>query len=355
MSAFNLLDIMNLASKEASAPQTDEYTEIYLSPFDVIPSKENFYSLEGIEELADTFLMDGQQQPTTLGRVNGKFIIVNGHRRNEANRLNVNRGYNQFSKVRYWYKDMTEAQLELCLLIGNAYNRVLSDYEKMEQAVRLKKALIKYRDEDKREITGTLRNIIADHIGVKPTQIAQYEVIDKQVNENLKEQFKSGNIGVTAAYEARKLDEEEQNELADKLQEGEKIQAKDVAALVQEKMQEQEQKNKADQKATQDAVKKAEEAAKRAQDASIQAAQATVAAERAAENADFSATNAVEKQLSESDNMEDARSVAERAMDALRSLLRKVKYISEGDAIVLEEMLIECNEKERAEFRGTEI
>ena len=224
---------------------------------------------------------------------------------------------------------------------------MLSDYEKMEQAVRLKKALIKYRDEDKKEITGTLRNIIADHIGVKPTQIAQYEVIDKQVNENLKEQFKSGNIGVTAAYEARKLDEEEQNELAEKIKEGEKIQAKDVAALVQEKLQEQEQKNEAERKATQDAVKKAEEAAKRAQDASIQAAQATVAAERAAENADFSATNAIEKQLSDSDNMEDSRSVAERAIDVLRSLLRKVKYMNESDVIVLEEMLIECNEKER--------
>ena len=77
-----------------------------------------------------------------------------------------------------------------------------------------------------------------------------------------------------------------------------------------------------------------------------------MAAERAAENADYSAENvkdAIENKMSDSDNMEDSQSVAERAMDVLRSLLRKIKYISEGDVIVLEEMLIECNQKERVD------
>ena len=68
----------------------------------------------------------GQQQPTVLGRVNGEFKIVSGHRRNLANILNIERGHEEFKKVRYLYKDMTGAMFELSLLIGNAYNRELT-------------------------------------------------------------------------------------------------------------------------------------------------------------------------------------------------------------------------------------
>lgn len=58
----------------------------------MVPSEENFYSQDNIEELADSFLAVGQQQPTVLARTDGKFIIVSGHRRNLANIMNLERG-----------------------------------------------------------------------------------------------------------------------------------------------------------------------------------------------------------------------------------------------------------------------
>lgn len=61
----------------------------------------------------------------------------------------------------------------------------------------------------------------------------------EQINNNLtpeaKEQFKAGNLGITAAYETSKLDEDEQNEIAQQAAAGEDIRAKEIAAKVAEK------------------------------------------------------------------------------------------------------------------------
>ena len=134
---FSFMDILNAQSKaDAKTAAVTEYTEIYLNPYDVEETESNFYSQESIEELADAILAVGQQQPTVLGRIDGKYKIISGHRRNKANRLLIDRGYEQYKSVRYLYKDITPAGLELSLLVGNAFNRELTSYEKTEQAAR---------------------------------------------------------------------------------------------------------------------------------------------------------------------------------------------------------------------------
>ena len=235
MAKFGINDIVNAKSKAAGTSAVSEYTEIWLSPYDVKPSENNFYSQENIEELADSFLAVGQQQPTVLGRVNGEFQIVSGHRRNLANIMNIERGHEEFKKVRYLYKDMTGAMFELSLLIGNAYNRELTAWEKTQQAQRLKEALLRAKEEDGLEVTGKLRDIIAELMNESPTNIARMESINNNATPEIKEQLKSGNIGITSAYEAAKLTPEEQKEIADKAAAGEDVRAKEIAAKVAEK------------------------------------------------------------------------------------------------------------------------
>lgn len=79
---FGLNDILNAKSRAAAAGRVEDYEEIYLSPYEVRAAPENTHqSLENIEELADSFLHVGQEQPTVIARVNGEFRIVDGHRR----------------------------------------------------------------------------------------------------------------------------------------------------------------------------------------------------------------------------------------------------------------------------------
>ena len=232
---FGINDILNAKSRTAGAGTVSEYTEIWLNPYEVKPSESNFYSQENIEELADSFLAVGQQQPTVLGRVNGEFRIVSGHRRNLANIMNIERGHEEYNKVRYLYKDMSAAMFELSLLIGNAYNRELTAWEKTQQAQKLKEALLRAKKEDGLEITGKLRDIIADLLNESSTNVARMDAINNNATPEVKEQLKSGNIGITAAYEAAKLPEEEQREIAAAAAAGGNVRAKEIAAKVAEK------------------------------------------------------------------------------------------------------------------------
>lgn len=233
---FSFMDIMNAQSKAAAGAGTiDKYTEIYLSPFEVKAAESNFYSQDNIQELADSFLAVGQQQPTVLARIDGEYVIISGHRRNEANKLLAEQGHEEYKKVRYLYRDMTRATFELSLIVGNAFNRELTPYEKTEQATRLKAALIRAKKEDGLEIKGRLRDIIADLLGESTTNIGRMESIENNLTPEAKEQFKQGNMGITAAYETSKLPEEEQNAIAAAAAAGEGIRAKEIAEKVQER------------------------------------------------------------------------------------------------------------------------
>lgn len=235
MAKFTMLDILNAQSKNSTSTKVESYTEIYLNPKEVKPSATNFYSQNDIEELADSFLTVGQQQPTVLARINNEYRIVSGHRRNLANCLLLDKGHNEYERVRYLYKDMTEATFELSLLVGNAFNRELTPYEKMEQAARLKKALIRAKEEDGLEIQGRMRDIIAETLKESTSNIARMEQINNNLSDSAKEQFKNGNMGITAAYETSKLAEYDQEEIADRYASGEDVRAKEIAEKVTEK------------------------------------------------------------------------------------------------------------------------
>lgn len=234
MSNFNMMSLVNSKSKGIKEINIEDYKRIKLDPRNVIPSQSNFYSQDNIEELADTFLLVGQQQPTVLGRVNNEFRIISGHRRNLANILNIERGHKEYEEVEYLYKDMTEAFFELSLIVGNAFTRKLTPYEETEQALRLKNALIRARDEDGLEIKGKLRNVVAELMNTSSTQVARMESINNNLTEEAKEEFKKGNLGITAAYETSKLPLDEQKEIAKKVASGEEIKSKDIVTVVQE-------------------------------------------------------------------------------------------------------------------------
>lgn len=156
MAKFGINDILNAKTKAAGQQaQTEGYKEIYLSPYEVKAAQENTHQkLENIEELADSFLHVGQEQPTVLARVNGEYRIIDGHRRNAANILNLERGHKEYEKVLYRFMDMSEAMYELRLLAGNGFTQELTAYEKTRLVERTKAALIRAKEEDGLEIQG---------------------------------------------------------------------------------------------------------------------------------------------------------------------------------------------------------
>lgn len=237
MAKFGINDILNAKTKAAGQQaQTEGYKEIYLSPYEVKAAQENTHQkLENIEELADSFLHVGQEQPTVLARVNGEYRIIDGHRRNAANILNLERGNKEYEKVLYRFMDMSEAMYELRLLAGNGYTQELTAYEKTRLVERTKAALIRAKEEDGLEIQGKMRDLVAAMINESSTNVARMDAINNNATPEIKEQLKEGNLGITAAYEAAKLDEDEQKEIAEKAAAGENVRAKEIAEKVAEK------------------------------------------------------------------------------------------------------------------------
>ena len=141
-----------------------------------------------------------------MARVNGEYRIIDGHRRNAANILNLERGHKEYEKVLYRFMDMSEAMYELRLLAGNGYTQELTAYEKTRLVERTKAALIRAKEEDGLEIQGKMRDLVAAMINESSTNVARMDAINNNATPEIKEQLKEGNLGITAAYEAAKLD-----------------------------------------------------------------------------------------------------------------------------------------------------
>lgn len=311
-----------------SAEDKQDFQEIMLSPYEVEASESNFYSQENIEELADSIRMVGQQQPTVLGRVDGVYKIISGHRRNLANIHNIETGAFPWDyQAKYLYKDMTPAMLELSLIVGNAFNRRLTPYEETEQAARLKAALIRARDEDGLEITGKLRDVVADILQTSRTKVARMDKINNSLEPEAREQFKAGKLGKSAAYETAKLPEEEQRQIAAQAAAGKAVKHKEVAEKVAEKKAEQ-------------AAARAEKAAKKAEAAQTAAAQAGLQAERAAESADTSATLTSAHMNPPEPAEQQEWTTRDWAIYHLRELMGVASYITEDDLIVLQDIIM---------------
>lgn len=361
MAKFGINDILNAKTKAAGQQaQTEGYKEIYLSPYEVKAAQENTHQkLENIEELADSFLHVGQEQPTVLARVNGEYRIIDGHRRNAANILNLERGHKEYEKVLYRFMDMSEAMYELRLLAGNGYTQELTAYEKTRLVERTKAALIRAKEEDGLEIQGKMRDLVAAMLNESSTNVARMDVINNNATPEIKEQLKEGNIGITAAYEAAKLSADDQRAIAAAAGAGEDVRAKEIAQRVAEQVAAKAQE-KAD-KAAESAEKAQIEADQAVADALDKQAQAEEEAEnarqlkryvdnmgKAMENASKAATAAVAaiSKVSETDTEEqpqDSWGVLEWARYTLCCLMEKAEDVSEDNLYKLQEILVESD------------
>lgn len=356
MGKFGINDILNAKAREKGMDAAG-YREIYLDPRGVRDAPENTHQkLEGIEELADSFLTVGQEQPTVLARIKGAYYIIDGHRRNAANLLNLERGHKEYEKVLYRYMDMSEAMYELRLLAGNGYTQPLTAYEKTRLVERTKAALIRAKEEDGLEIQGKMRDLIAAMIGESPTNVARMESISNNATPEVKEQMKNGNMGITAAYEAARLPQEEQKAIAGRLAAGEDIRAKEIAAKVAEKTaakaaEEAEQAKEDYEKQQADSEKEIEKARHKEQEAEEKAKIAEEAAEHAkvlrewvresVSAATKAAADAILK-VSDMDMPKEEWGSAEWVVFTAREIMQQADKVGEDDLYLLHEIMIRC-------------
>ena len=229
---FDMMALMNDKSKaQAAGAGKYELQKIPLAKLNPNPANEKIYEVGDVEELAQSILLAGkilQNVVVTAADENGNHTIIAGHRRRLACQKLVEDGHEEFSELPCMV--MTEPDdlmQELVLIQTNSTARVLSEAEKMRQAERATAILTELKS--RKQISGRVRDIVAKMLGATAAQLGRYNVISKGLtNETLRAAFESGKLGVSAAYEAARLDESGQAALAGKMEEGEKPSVRDA-------------------------------------------------------------------------------------------------------------------------------
>lgn len=298
---FNIMDLMNGATR-AAVEGVENYEEITLDLEKIEVTKHNRYSMDELEELATSILLDGLQEPLIIGRVDGKYLLSGGHRRHEALVILQNEGHTEITKnIPCRFKDMTETQFRLSLLIGNTFNRKMTDYDLMNQAADWKEVLTQARKEKLLvlEAGKRVRDYVAEVLGESTTKIAQLEAINNNATPEVKEQFASGNMGITKAYETSKLTEDAQNEVAAAIEAGADVKSEEIRQLSEGKKKR----------------KTAEDIAK-------------------------------EQNVSDTDTTEEEKEKAKK-LHAVKMLEKYYIYLSEEETGILERMLEDCKRRKR--------
>lgn len=299
---FNILEIMNGATR-AAVEGVETYEEIKLDLEQIEVTRHNKYSMDDLEELATSILMDGLQEPLILGRVNGKFLLSGGHRRTQAIKILKSEGHEEITKsIPCRFKDMTETQFRLSLLIGNTFNRKMTDYDLMNQAAEWKEVLTQARKEGLLilESGKRVRDYVAEILGESKTKVAQLEAINNNAVPEVKKQFAAGSMGITSAYETSRLTEGAQKEVAAAVGEGADIKSEEIRQIAEEK------KNKR---------KTREEIAQ-------------------------------EQNVSDTDTTEEEKENA-RKLHAVKSIEKYYIYLSLEETEILERMLEDCKRRKR--------
>ena len=257
---------------------------------------------------------------------------------------------------------------ELRLLAGNGYTQPLTAYEKTRLVERTKAALMRAKEEDGLEIQGKMRDLIAAMLNESSTNVARMESINNNATPEVKEQLKSGNMGITAAYEAAKLPPEEQKAIADKVAAGEDIRAKEIAAKVAEKtaakaaedaeqaQRDYEKQQEESDKEIEKAERKREEAEEKAKEAELAAQHAKVLREWVKESvsaATKAAADAVLK-VSETDTPQKDWNNTEWVVFTAREIMQQADKVSEDDLYLLHEIMLRCQTEPQDAAGGAE-
>lgn len=270
---FDLNSLLNTKSKGAAvqeagpAQETESaFSVVMLDVEDLMPSKDNFYSTENIDELAAAIELSGciEQNLVVKPEAHGKYEVIAGHRRRLAALKLMEEGKEEYRKVPCRIKkESDEIRDRLSLIFTNATARQLTDWEKVKQAEELKEVLTEYKKalqeenkdkpKEERERIGRIREIVAQMLNTSTTQIGRMEAISNNLSQEFKGELEKGNINISTAHELSRLDEEGQKKAYEQYEEKGELHIKDVKPEEKEEITD-EQAEKA-QEAIKDAIK----------------------------------------------------------------------------------------------------
>lgn len=210
----------------ALVPEMDAVSNLDTPRITMIPITElrpnggNFYDTSNIGDLVDSIELNGLLEPLCVFRRaqgTGSYVIFSGHRRYLALHLLYKKDRARWNEVPcIVFPDPHDANRETVMLIhANSTGRVLSNWEKAEQALRLKKALVAMR-EGGAELPGRIRDLVAEEMQMSASKLARLEAIVNNLKfPGFADAWKDGKLSESVAYEISKLPRDKQADVWD--------------------------------------------------------------------------------------------------------------------------------------------
>lgn len=215
-------------------PVLNQMEEVYRNPYDLIPSKGNFYSPEIVNEIAESILQFGQLQPALIDVRDGKEYVLLGHTRRLAYIKLIEEGHEEFKKMRCEifprkeieekYGEDADTVIELIDIQGNL-QRNKTDWQKMMELIRTE-AIVK-----KMKKPGRIIDLAAKTLKMSGSQARRYKATYNNLCKQLMDEFEKNNIRGNVAYELSKLSPEFQKQACEIFQIDETISLEDVKKL----------------------------------------------------------------------------------------------------------------------------
>ena len=217
---FNLAALV----PEMEAVSNSDTPRITMIPItELRPNGGNFYDTSNFEDLADSIELNGLLEPLCVfrrGQGTGHYVIFSGHRRFKALRLLYEKsGFEKWTEVPcIVFPDPHDANRETVMLIhANSTGRVLSNWEKAQQARRLKEALVAMR-EGGAELPGRIRDLVAEEMQMSASKLARLEAIGNNLKfPGFADAWRDGKLGESVAYEISKLPMDKQMDVWDEM------------------------------------------------------------------------------------------------------------------------------------------
>ena len=215
---FNLGD--SLAAALGSVSDYDHDEQITYIPLQLLDDDaNNFYSLDGLDELAANIELIGLQQPIRVREnpdMPGRYLITSGHRRRRAIWKLYEENPERWEKVACIVeKTAGSPQLqELRLIMANADTRKMSSADVAKQAERVQQLLYELKEQGY-DFPGRMRDHVAEACKISSTKLAMLKVIREKLIPEWKGLYEESRISEIVAYKLAQLTPEVQHEIAE--------------------------------------------------------------------------------------------------------------------------------------------
>jgi ParB-like chromosome segregation protein Spo0J len=209
---FSITDMLNKDTSMAAAP-VKEHTIERISYSKLVPSEDNFYSMQEIEELKTAIELAGRvlNNLVVTPLEDGKYKILSGHRRHRAVGMLLDEGKTEYEFLPCsveQIEDADRAVREQVLLIAANSQREKTAWDKLEEVRRMRD--LQRQAKAERGLNGRVRDLVARSLNISSSRVAKYDSILNNLISPLMEEIKADHLPISTAYELSKLDAEHQ-------------------------------------------------------------------------------------------------------------------------------------------------